>query len=67
MRPAALGRLIWVLIYGGLLMLAVGGYMARAQSVYGIYVLIVGGVSAAVGALLIVVRSRMRDDDEGRA
>lgn len=67
MRPATLGRLIWVLIYGGLLMLAVGGYMVRSQGVYGMYVLIVGGVSAAVGVLLIVVRSRMRDDGEGRA
>lgn len=59
MKPSTLEAAIWVLIYGGLLMLIVGLALIRAD-IEGAYLLIAGGGTlAAVGAILIWVRSRM--------
>lgn len=55
-------QLIWALIYGGLLTLVLGLATARADEVLGWTLSAVGGVLAAVGVVLIGVRSRLKPD-----
>jgi hypothetical protein len=57
-----LETVIWVLIYGGLLTLVIGGFMARDQDGAGLGMMLVGGVLALVGVGLIYVRSRLREE-----
>ncbi len=57
-----LETLIWVLIYGGLLTLVIGGFMARDEDDAGLEMMVVGGILALVGAGLIYVRSRLREE-----
>jgi hypothetical protein len=59
-----LHRLIWVLIYGGLLTLVLGLATARANGAQALPLLLGGGVAALVGVALIGVRARMRVDAE---
>ena len=61
MKPAALEKLVWVLIYGGLLAVCFGVFVARAQPATGWGISIVGGIVAAVGFVLIWVRARMNN------
>jgi protein-S-isoprenylcysteine O-methyltransferase Ste14 len=60
MSNAALETLIWVLIYGGLLVVCLGFFVVRSaeSSVIGWAMLVGGACSSAVGAVLIYVRSR---------
>ena len=58
-----LERLIWTLIYGGLLAVVLGVFMVQGGDEAGSTVSIVGGVVTAIGAVLIYVRSRMREED----
>ena len=61
--PSTLQRLqtlIWVLIYGGLLTLVLGIATARIDNALGVVLMVVGGVAAAAGVVLIVVRARLR-------
>jgi len=51
--------LIWVLIYGGLLVLAVGLALREVHGLLAGTVALIGGIVAAVGIMLIWVRSRM--------
>ena len=62
MRNAALDQLIWVLIYGGLLLAALGWFVRRALAGVGSTLITAGLVLAALGALLIWVRSRRPPD-----
>jgi vacuolar-type H+-ATPase subunit I/STV1 len=62
LRLARLERLIWTLIYAGLLTLIVGAFMNRSAAGSGSEVMVIGGVLAVVGVVLIVVRSRLRED-----
>ncbi|MBY0410271.1 MAG: hypothetical protein K2Q97_09130 [Burkholderiaceae bacterium] len=55
-----LHKLIWVLIYGGLLALVLGIATTRAgDAALGWWLSVGGTVVAAVGVLLIAVRARM--------
>ena len=60
-RTDRIERLIWVFVYGGLAAIGLG--LAVRSSVDGLPWLLLGGgiVSVLVGALLLWVRSRMRD------
>ena len=58
---ARLQKLIWVLIYGGLLTLVLGLSVQRTDASLGLTMALAGGAVAAVGALLIYVRSRMKE------
>ena len=68
-KPSASGRpnksiarlhaLIWVLIYAGLLTLVLGLSAARIDHAIGWSLVVAGGIMAAVGFVLIWVRSRM--------
>ena len=58
MKTSTLETLIWVLIYGGLIVLSLSVFITHELSM----VLAIGGVLATVaGAFLIWVRSRMKN------
>ena len=54
-------RCIWVLIYGGLIILCVGLFVPRTASGLGLTLVVVGAVLALAGAVLIAVRARMAE------
>jgi hypothetical protein len=56
---ARLQQLIWVLIYGGLLMLVLGLSVQRTDDALGWSLVVGGGIVAAIGFALIYVRSRL--------
>lgn len=58
MRTALLDKLIWVLIFGGMLAGSLGLSMQRGGAALGWLVTVVGGVAVALGVVLILVRSR---------
>jgi hypothetical protein len=60
MKPKTLENWIWVLIYGGLLCLVAGIAVERQQETLGQAMVWIGGIVAAVGAVLIVVRARIQ-------
>jgi hypothetical protein len=57
-----LHKLIWVLIYGGLLTLILGIATARTDEALGWSLIVGGGVLAVVGVVLIAVRARLHTD-----
>ena len=59
---ARLQALIWVLIYGGLLTLVLGVFTRRSDGPLGWSLIVVGGLVATVGVVLIYVRSRLKED-----
>lgn len=61
MSNAALQKLIWVLIYGGLLGVVLGLSIQKSDDPLGWAIVVGGAVSAAVGAVLLFVRSRRKD------
>jgi hypothetical protein len=62
LRLARLETLIWTLIYGGLLTLVVGLFMGRREEGQGTDLVFIGIAVALVGAVLVYVRSRMREE-----
>lgn len=56
-----LHRLIWVLIYGGLIALILGAFAARADGDLGWGLAGGGAVAVAAGIVLVWVRSRLRE------
>jgi hypothetical protein len=63
MRTARLDVLIWVLIFGGLIAVGLGLAVRRADGPLGWTIVVVGGLAAAAGAVLVWVRSRMKPED----
>jgi hypothetical protein len=61
MQLAKLDTLIWVLIFGGLLVLSLGVFLQRGSATLGWVVTVAGALAAGAGVVLIVVRSRLRD------
>jgi len=57
--------LVWVLVYGGLLVFGLGVALSRGGLDYGWSILVAGLVIAVAGAVLIYVRSRMSDRTDG--
>ena len=53
--------LVWVLVYGGMLVCGLGLALRRAGHGYGWGFVFAGLAAAAAGALLIWLRSRMAD------
>ena len=56
---ARLQSLIWILIYGGLLTLILGIFVRRSSDHVGWSMIVAGGVVAAIGFVLIYVRSKI--------
>lgn len=59
---ARLQALIWILIYGGLLTLVLGLSVERMDEDFGWSLLMGGGLVAALGFVLIYVRSTIKVD-----
>ena len=57
---AALEKWTWILIYGGLFLLILGIATGRANEAVGWSVGVPGAALAAVGVVLIYVRSRLK-------
>jgi hypothetical protein len=58
MNNPALERLVWILIYSGLLIVCLGIFLWRHDTVLGWVVAGAGAIDTAAGAVLIWVRSR---------
>ena len=58
-----LQNLIWILIYAGLLTLVLGLFTERSDDALGWSMVIIGGLLAVVGVVLIFVRARLRLTD----
>ena len=61
MKPSTLDTLIWVFLYGGLLLVGLGLSVSRSDASLGWSIVTGGVVTAVLGALLVVVRSRMKE------
>jgi hypothetical protein len=59
-KPKVLEKWIWILIYAGLLCLVAGLAVSKRQEDVGQAMALAGGIVAALGAVLIVVRARMK-------
>lgn len=57
---ARLHNAIWMLIYGGVIVVVLGIFVQKADDVIGWSMVVVGGVLAALGVVLIYVRSRIK-------
>jgi hypothetical protein len=53
-------KLVWVLIYGGLLAACLGWFLSPVRGPWGELLITGGLIAAGVGVVLIVVRSRMK-------
>ena len=59
MKTATVEALVWVLVYGGLLLLVVSLFASRHDAVLGAWLRLGGAAMVGLGLVLIVVRSRM--------
>jgi hypothetical protein len=60
MKPSTIETLVWVLIYGGLLVLSLSVFVSRGSVPLGATLATGGAIAVAAGIVLIVVRSRMK-------
>lgn len=61
-RLLRMERIIWTLIYGGLLTLVLAYFAASTQGVDATVLNIVGGVAVLAGVVMVFVRSRLREE-----
>ena len=61
MSTQTLDKLIWTLIYGGLLAVGLGIAVGRQQAELGWTIATGGTVAAVAGAALVYLRSRVKD------
>ena len=57
-------RLIWVLIYGGLLGVVIGHFVSKTDEDLAQVMAAAGLLAVVAGAVLIYVRSRLREGDD---
>lgn len=63
MKPSTTEKLVWILVYGGLLAVALGiALQQRGNAALGWALVGGGAIVAAAGVVLIWVRSRQEDD-----
>jgi hypothetical protein len=62
MKANTVEKLVWVLVYGGLLVLSLGVFVTRRTDVLGAVLTVLGAVAALAGVALVWVRSRMKAD-----
>ena len=61
MSPAALDKLIWALIFGGLLLFSLGLFVQQQAGALGFTIVLIGAALTVAGVVLIWVRSRIED------
>ena len=61
-RMARLHKTIWTLIFGGLLALILGIFVAKTDAAIGLTMVVAGSVMTVVGGVLIYVRSTKKAD-----
>ena len=59
LAPGRVERLVWILIYGGLIVFVVGVALSRGGLDYGWSVAVGGTVAVVAGFVLVWIRSRM--------
>jgi hypothetical protein len=59
MKTSTVETLVWVLVYGGALLLCLGLFVARRDATLGWLLGLAGAAIALVGVVLIYLRSRM--------
>ena len=59
-------RLVWILIYGGLLVMILGLFLVRGGEgpVLGSVLLVKGGIATGAGVFLIWLRSRLKPHND---
>jgi uncharacterized membrane protein HdeD (DUF308 family) len=62
LRLLRMERIIWTLIYGGLLAMVLGYFMENTQNADATAVYAIGILAAAMGVVMVYVRSRMREE-----
>lgn len=65
MSTDALDKLIWLLVFGGMAAIGLGLSLAKAASPLGYTLVSAGALAVLVGAVLIVVRSRLKPPPAG--
>ena len=65
MKTVTFHKLIWALIYGGLLVLSVGLFVLRTGADLGVVMVVAGATAALAGAVLIAVRARTEESEGG--
>ena len=63
MSTARIDTWIWLLVYGGLVVLGVGLTVQRSDGAFGWVIALVGALLIAAGALLVWIRSRTTADN----
>lgn len=63
MKTSTVETLTWVMIYGGLILLSLGIFVARKAQILGNGFMLAGAAIACVGGVLIYVRSRMKSPE----
>ena len=61
-KMARLHKIIWTLIFGGLLTLILGIFVGKTDDDIGWLMIAAGGLLTVIGAVLIYVRSRLTTD-----
>lgn len=52
--------LVWIAIYGGLLVISVASFLGQDESTTAMAMYVAGGMLVAAGIVLIYIRSRLR-------
>ena len=60
-RRALVEKLVWIYVYGGLILLGLGLSVRRSDAGLGWSIAAIGALVTVAGAVLIWVRSRMKD------
>ena len=63
MSTARIDTWIWVLVYGGLIVLGVGLTVQRSDDSFGWVIALIGALLIAAGTLLVWIRSRKTADN----
>ena len=58
MKNSSMEKWVWVLIYGGLLLISLGLFVSRRDGTFGGALIACGTLAVAAGAVLIWIRSR---------
>ena len=64
MKPKKIETLVWLLIYSGMLIAALGLFLRTSEPIAGRVLIVAGLVDAAAGVLLLWLRSRMTTDSK---